>query len=89
VIDILLDVLVPIFAVMGFGHFARWIRDVDNRHVSELNAPVMDFAPASLFDVLFGLRYGKDSHEARSTLIMSSLASIVTLTIALVLTADW
>jgi hypothetical protein len=42
VIDILLDVLVPIFAVMGFGYFARWIRDVDNRHVSELNAPVID-----------------------------------------------
>jgi predicted permease len=89
VIDILVDVLVPIFAVMGFGYFARWIRDVDNRHVSELNAPVMDFARTSLFDVLFGLRYGEDTHEAGSTLIVSSLASIVTLTIALVLTAGW
>jgi hypothetical protein len=36
----------------------------------------MDFAPASLFDALFGLRYGKDSHEVGSTLIVSSLASI-------------
>ena len=88
-IDILLDALVPIFAVMALGYFAGWIRDVDNRHVAELNAPVMDFAPASLFGVLFGLRYGKDSHEAGSTLIVSSLASIVTLTIALVLTAGW
>jgi malonate transporter len=50
VIDILLNALVPIFAVMGLGYFAGWIRDVDNRHVSELNALVMDFAlPASLF----------------------------------------
>jgi malonate transporter and related proteins len=50
VIDILLNALVPIFAVMGLGYFAGWIRDVDNRHVAELNALVMDFAlPASLF----------------------------------------
>jgi hypothetical protein len=44
VIDVLLNALVPIFAVMGLGYFAGWIRDVDNRHVSELNALVMDFA---------------------------------------------
>jgi hypothetical protein len=87
VIHVLLNALVPIFAVMGLGYFAGWIRDVDNRHVAELNVPVMDFALASLFDVLFGLRYGKDSHEAGSTL--SSLGSIVTLTIAPVLTAGW
>jgi len=50
VIDILLNALVPIFAVMGLGYFAGWIRDVDNRHVAELNALVMDLAlPASLF----------------------------------------
>jgi malonate transporter and related proteins len=53
VIGILLNALVPIFAVMGLGYFAGWIRDVDNRHVSELNALVMDFAlPASLFVAL-------------------------------------
>ena len=45
--------------------------------------------PSGFFGVPFGLRYGKDSHEAGSTLIVSSLASIVTLTIALVLTAGW
>ena len=45
--------------------------------------------PSGFFGVLFGLRYGKDSHEAGSTLIVSSLASIVTLAIALVLTAGW
>jgi len=49
-IDILLNALVPIFAVMGLGYLAGWSRDVDNRHVAELNALVMDFAlPASLF----------------------------------------
>ncbi|MBV8109469.1 MAG: AEC family transporter [Hyphomicrobiales bacterium] len=45
--------------------------------------------PSGFFGVLFGLRYGKDSREAGSTLIVSSLASIVTLAIALVLTAGW
>jgi malonate transporter len=49
-IDVLLNALVPIFAVMALGYFAGWIRDVDNHHVAELNALVMDFAlPASLF----------------------------------------
>ena len=49
-IDILLNSLVPIFAIMALGYFAGWVRDVDNHHVSELNALVMDFAlPASLF----------------------------------------
>jgi malonate transporter len=37
-IDVLLDALVPIFAVMALGYFAGWIRDVDNHHVAELNA---------------------------------------------------
>jgi malonate transporter and related proteins len=49
-IDVLLNALVPIFAVMALGYLAGWIRDIDNRHVAELNALVMDFAlPASLF----------------------------------------
>jgi len=49
-IDVLLNALVPIFGVMALGYFAGWIRDVDNHHVAELNALVMDFAlPASLF----------------------------------------
>ena len=49
-IEILLNALVPIFAVMALGYFAGWIRDIDNHHVNELNALVMDFAlPASLF----------------------------------------
>jgi malonate transporter len=49
-IHVLLDALVPIFALMALGYFAGWIRDVDNHHVAELNALVMDFAlPASLF----------------------------------------
>ena len=49
-IHVLLNALVPIFAVMALGYFAGWIRDVDNHHVAELNALVMDFVlPASLF----------------------------------------
>jgi malonate transporter and related proteins len=44
--DVLLNSLVPIFAVMALGYHAGW----DNHHVGELNALVMDFAlPASLF----------------------------------------
>jgi malonate transporter and related proteins len=47
---ILVDSLVPIFAVMGLGYFAGWARQVDNQHVAALNALVMEFAlPASLF----------------------------------------
>ena len=49
-IDVLLNALVPIFAGMALGYVAGWIRDIDNRHVADLNALVMDFAlPASLF----------------------------------------
>jgi malonate transporter len=50
--DVLLNGLMPIFAVMALGYLAGWIRDIDNHHVDELNALVMDFAlPASLFVV--------------------------------------
>jgi malonate transporter and related proteins len=49
-IDVLLNSLVPIFAVMALGYLAGSIRDIDNHHVGALNALVMDFAlPASLF----------------------------------------
>jgi malonate transporter len=45
-VDVLLNSLVPTFAVMALGYLAGWIRDI----VGELNALVMDFAlPASLF----------------------------------------
>jgi len=43
--------------------------------------------PSGFFGVLFGLRYGLESHVAGSTLIVSSLASVVTLAVALVVTA--
>jgi len=43
--------------------------------------------PSGFFGILFGLRYGLESHVAGSTLIVSSLASIVTMPVALVLTA--
>ena len=49
-LDIILDSLVPIFFGMGLGYVAGWTRDLDNKHVGELNALVMDFAlPAAIF----------------------------------------
>jgi malonate transporter len=42
-------------------------------------------SPAGFFGVLFGLRYGVDTHLAGSTLIASSLFSAVTLAIVLAL----
>ena len=33
-IDVLLNALVPIFAVMALGYLAGWIRDIDNQHVA-------------------------------------------------------
>jgi malonate transporter len=34
--DVLLNGLMPIFAVMALGYLAGWIRDIDNHHVDEL-----------------------------------------------------
>jgi malonate transporter and related proteins len=49
-LDIILGSVVPLFFVMALGYLAGWMRDIDNHHVAELNALVMDFAlPASLF----------------------------------------
>jgi predicted permease len=45
--------------------------------------------PSGFFGVLFGLRYGLESQVAGSTLIVSSLISIVSLPVALFLTAGW
>jgi malonate transporter len=47
---IILDSLLPVFFGMALGYLGGWTRDVDNKHVAELNALVMDFAvPASIF----------------------------------------
>ena len=47
---IILDALMPVFFGMALGYLGGWTRDVDNKHVAELNALVMDFAvPASMF----------------------------------------
>jgi malonate transporter and related proteins len=47
---IILDSLLPVFFGMALGYLGGWTRDVDNKHVAELNALVMDFAvPASMF----------------------------------------
>ena len=47
---LILLALGPIFFVMLLGYFAGKVRTIDNHHVGEINALVMDFAlPASLF----------------------------------------
>lgn len=49
-IEIILKALIPIFFVIGLGYVAGKRRAIDNHHVGELNALVMQFAlPASLF----------------------------------------
>jgi malonate transporter len=49
-LEIILDSLIPVFFGMALGYLGGWTRDVDNKHVAELNALVMDFAvPASMF----------------------------------------
>ena len=70
---ILLNSLLPIFAVMALGYFAGWVRDI-----RELNAQPSGF---------LSVRYGVESHEAGSTLIVSTILSALTLAAALILTA--
>jgi len=49
-LHVILKALGPLFFVMALGYFAGKRRTIDNHHVGELNAQVMDFAlPASLF----------------------------------------
>ena len=48
--QVIFTVLAPIFFVMALGYIAGRMRTIDNHHVGEINALVMDFAlPASLF----------------------------------------
>jgi malonate transporter len=48
--EIIARALIPIFFVIGLGYVAGLRRSLDNHHVGELNALVMQFAlPASLF----------------------------------------
>ena len=54
--ETLLDSLMPISVVMALGYLAGWTRDIDNNHLAELNALVMDFAlPPSLFEAIASL----------------------------------
>jgi malonate transporter and related proteins len=49
-LGIILGSTVPVFFVIALGYFAGRTRKIDNHHIAELNALVMDFAPpASLF----------------------------------------
>ena len=50
VLNQILNVLGPIFFGMGLGYLAGKTRELDNRHVADLNALVMDFAlPIAIF----------------------------------------
>jgi malonate transporter len=70
--------LVPIFFGMALGYVGGWTRDVDNKHVGELNALVMDFAvPAAVFAAVV--------QQPRSTLLAQlPLAAILTVTMLVV-----
>ena len=49
----ILDALVPVFFGIALGYVGGKTRDLDNRHVGELNSLVMDFAvPASIFSTV-------------------------------------
>jgi malonate transporter len=70
--------LIPIFIGMALGYVAGWTRDVDNRHVGELNALVMDFAvPAAIFAAVV--------QQSRNALLdQLPLAAIVTVTMLII-----
>ena len=49
-IGMILASLVPLFLAMVLGFVAGLTKDIDNRNIDSLNAPVMNFAlPAALF----------------------------------------
>jgi malonate transporter len=57
--SVLLDSLVPLFAVMALGYLAGWLRMIDSHNVSQLNVLVTDFAlPASVFLATATTRWG-------------------------------
>jgi malonate transporter len=43
--QVIFTVLAPIFFVMALGYVAGRMRTIDNHHVGEINALVMDFLP--------------------------------------------
>jgi malonate transporter and related proteins len=77
-LNLILNSLVPVFFGIGLGLVGGWTRDVDNHHVGELNALVMDFAvPASIFAAIVT--------SSRGTLIdQFGLALVLTVTMLLV-----
>jgi malonate transporter and related proteins len=77
-LNLILNSLVPVFFGIGLGLVGGWTRDVDNHHVGELNALVMDFAvPASIFAAVVT--------TSRGTLIdQLGLALVLTVTMLLV-----
>jgi malonate transporter and related proteins len=76
--EVILNALAPIFFGMALGYFGGWTRDVDNKHVGELNALVMDFAvPAAIFGAVI--------QQSRNELLdQLPLAAIVTVTMLII-----
>jgi len=76
--EIILNSLVPIFFGMALGYVGGWTRDVDNKHVGELNALVMDFAiPAAIFAAVV--------QQSRSALLdQLPLAAILSVTMLII-----
>ena len=76
-LSIILDALVPVFFGLALGYLAGWTRDVNNTHVAELNAMVMDFAiPAAIFATI--------AQASRTTLLAQlPLAAILSVSMLL------
>ena len=75
---VILMALAPIFFVMALGFFAGRMRAIDNHHVDELNALVMDFAmPAAIFAAVV--------QQSRSALLdQLPLAAILSVTMLII-----
>jgi malonate transporter len=77
VLEVVLGSTVPVFFVIALGYVAGWTREIDNHHVTELNALVMDFAlPASLFVAMV---------QTPRTLLLEQGQLIVVLTVSMLI----
>jgi malonate transporter len=82
-LTIILNALVPVFFGLGLGYLAGWSRDVNNTHVAELNAMVMDFAiPAAIFATI--------AQASRSTLLAQlPLAAVLSISMLIIYAATY
>ena len=80
---VIANALVPVFFGLALGYLAGWTRDVDNTHVAELNAMVMDFAiPAAIFATI--------AQASRGTLLAQlPLAGVLSISMLLIYGATY